>query len=124
MYHQELFSIFLEKLTGTKRAGKLISNFRVELKRNGPDVSGWDEPGSYSGKGVSKIGSDAVMWLTTLNTTSLKSPDALPSEHTHTHTRVHIVCGCGRRQKHLGVSLLIKIILSVRLLSRLTCSDL
>lgn len=116
----------MEKLTGTKRAGKLISNFRVELKLNGPDVSGWDEPGSYSGKGVSKIGSDAVMWLTTLNTTLLKSPDVLWSEHTHTytHTRVHIVCGCGWRQKHLGVSLLIKIILSVCLLSRLTCCDL
>lgn len=54
----------------------------------------------YSGKGVSGIGTNAVMWLTTVNTTLLKTSNAPPENPTHTHTHTE--------QKHLGVLLLIK----------------
>lgn len=52
-------------------------SWQIKISFSGPGVSRWDEPGSSSGKGVSKIDCDAVMWLTELNTTLLKSPNVL-----------------------------------------------
>lgn len=48
---------------------------------------------SYGGKGVSEMGTDAVMWLTTLNTTLLKTANT--PLMMHIHTCIHTVCGFG-----------------------------
>lgn len=90
---------------------KYLISWKLKLYR--PDASLGDKSVSYNGKGVSKMGTDDVMWMKTLNTTWLASPNTLPSQF-KTNTYAHTHClWLELKTEAPEVLLLIKIILTL-----------